>query len=546
MRRFTRLYLDLDETNRTSEKVAALEAYFRAVDPADGAWALVCLAGKRLRRAVSSTLMRDAAAAASGTPAWLVDECYESVGDLSETLALLLPDAPPDPTLTLTRVFEDILRPIGHADPPTAAAMLTRAWTRLSTHEKLVFHKLISGSFRVGVQRRLLVRALAAVAGVDEAVMAHRLTGTLIATPAGYARVMSPEAGGDDAARPYPFCLAHQLDEEPSVLGDAPSWQAEWKWDGVRAQLLRRGGNSYLWSRGEELISEQFPEITALGRELPDGTVLDGEVLAWRLGVGRAPEGPLPFNDIQKRLGRKSVQAGLFDDATMVFMAYDLLEEGGLDLRALPLAQRRTRLEALLAPRVAGNTLLRLSPIIPLDVWSDAAAARARAATARDAEGLMLKHRGSTYHVGRVRGDAAAGNPGWWKWKIDPYAVDAVLISAQLGHGRRAGLYTDYTFGVWDGDALVPFAKAYSGLTDVEILKVDAFVRRHTTERRGPVRFVAPELVFEIGFQEIHPSPRHRSGVAVRFPRMLRWRHDKTPADADTIDTLRSLLRAPR
>jgi DNA ligase-1 len=541
MRRFTDLYSQLDQTTRTLEKVAALREYFATTPPNDAAWALMILSGRRLLRTISFPILRDAACRVSGFAPWMLEECYSAVGDLSETISLLLPGGPADADLPLSRVYEEFIVPMGRSDAVAAAALLERAWSLLPQDQLFIFHKLISGTFRVGVQRRLLVRALAEVAGLDVETMAHRLTGDFAPTPESYAALLSTQPQAQDIARPYPFCLAHQLDLAPETLGDPREWLAEWKWDGIRAQLIRRGGRTFLWSRGEESISAQFPELTRLGDHLSDGTVLDGEVLAWRT---TPVDGPLPFKSLQTRLGRKDLQPGLFDSTTVMFMAFDLLESEGRDIRQSPLEDRRRTLAQIAGTLEAQQLPLLLSQQFPADTWDALAKARADAANIPAAEGLMLKHRRSIYHVGRLRGNPHEGAAGWWKWKLDPYSVDAVLIYAQPGSGRRAGLFTDYTFGVWDGESLVPFAKAYSGLTDQELHEVDAFIRRNTLDRRGPVRFVKPELVMEIAFQEIHESQRHRAGVAVRFPRILRWRHDKKPKDADTIQRLRDLLAA--
>jgi ATP-dependent DNA ligase len=539
MRRFTRLYLELDQTTRTSEKLGALRSYFRDAPAKDAAWALMILTGRRLLRTISFPVLRDAACEVSGFQPWMLEECYGAVGDLSETIALLLPGAPADTDTPLSEVFERVILPMGRSDPPAASALLKQAWGSLPSDQLFIFHKLISGTFRVGVQKRLVVRALAEVAGIDAAVMAHRLTGDFEPTVESYTAILSPRAQPDDVSRPYPFCLAHQLDLAPETLGDPADWRSEWKWDGIRAQLIRRAGRTFLWSRGEEPIAAQFPEIAAVGEALEEGTVLDGEVLAWR--TAPTGEGPLRFKSLQTRLGRKDLQPSLFDRTTVMFMAFDLLEFKGQDIRERPLDERRELLERIARPLMATRHI-RLSDRFTAASWAEFARARARASTVPAAEGLMLKHRHSVYHVGRARGDAAKGAAGWWKWKLDPYSVDAVLLYAQPGSGRRAGLFTDYTFAVWDGPTLVPFAKAYSGLTDHELHEVDAFIRSHTLDRRGPVRFVEPTLVFEIAFQEIHPSTRHRSGVAVRFPRIARWRRDKRADQADHIEKLDELL----
>jgi len=534
MRRFTALFLTLDATTRTTEKVDALVAYFTDAPPADAAWALHVLVGRRLRRLVNTRLLREWVADEADLPLWLVEESYDAVGDLAETMALLLPPPSGEGTdAPLHALIRDRLEPLQGADDARKRELLVTTWRECTEAQRLVWNKLITGAFRVGVQRTLVARALGQVAGVDPAVMAHRLMGEWTPTPASYAALLAAD-DATDLARPYPFYLASPLEEDPAgVLGDVAAWQAEWKWDGIRGQLLRRGGETLLWSRGEELVTDRFPEIVEVAAQLPDGTVLDGEILCWRDGR------PLPFNRLQTRINRKTVGPKLLRDAPVVFNAYDLLEVDGEDVREWPLSRRRQRLETIVE-EVAGAEALRddprlvLSAIVAGDSWDALTAAREEARE-RGVEGLMLKRVDSPYAVGRKRGD-------WWKWKIDPYTIDAVLVYAQRGHGRRAGLYTDYTFAVWDGDELVPVAKAYSGLTDAEIREVDRFVRRHTVDRHGPVRVVEPRLVFELAFEAIAASSRHRSGIAVRFPRMARWRTDKAPEEADRLETLKALV----
>jgi DNA ligase-1 len=528
VKRFAELYRALDETTRTGAKVDILARYLAAADPADAAWAVSFLVGRRPRRLVKARSLAGWATDMAGLPGWMFDECYEAVGDLAETIALLLPAAPaPDPR-PLSYWVEERLLPLRGQDEDVQRREMVRAWSELDGAQLYVWNKLITGGFRVGVSQRLVVRALArASEGVDEATITHRLMGAWEPTPGFYARLLSRDTRDADVGRPYPFFLAYPLECEAEALGPISDWQLEWKWDGIRAQLIRRSGSTYLWSRGEELITGRFPEITEAAALLPDGTALDGEILPW------SGDRPLPFAQLQRRIGRRTLGPKILREVPVLLLCYDLLESDGADVRDRPLSWRRARLEALVES-LAPSARLRISPLVAAGGWEGAARARA-AARERAAEGLMLKRADSPYGVGRRRGD-------WWKWKVEPFTVDAVLIYAQRGHGRRASLYTDYTFAVRDGDDLVPFAKAYSGLTDAEIRRVDAFVRRNTVERFGPVRSVRPELVLEIAFEGIQRSPRHRSGIAVRFPRMARWREDKAPKDATTLEELRSLL----
>jgi DNA ligase-1 len=525
---FAALYAELDETTKTGEKVDALAAYFASVPPEDAAWAVHFLSGRRPKRLVGARKLAAWAMEAADVPEWLFAECYESVGDLAETISLLLPDSGASSDRPLRHWVEERLLPLRGEDEAAQAAEVRRAWAELDGPQAYVWNKLITGSFRVGVSQSLVVRALARVSGVDEAAVAHRLMGAWDPTPEFYARLLAADTSDTDLSRPYPFFLAYALEGDLEALGDARDWQAEWKWDGIRAQMIRRGGATFLWSRGEELITERFPELAHAAALLPNGTVLDGEIMPWR-------DGPLPFAQLQRRIGRKVLGPRILSEVPVVLLAYDLLETDGADVREQPFAWRRARLEELVRATPSAGRIL-LSPAVHAEEW-DAVLQAHRDARARAAEGLMLKRLDAPYGVGRRKG-------GWWKWKVEPFTIDAVLIYAQRGHGRRASLYTDYTFGVWKDGELVPFAKAYSGLTDAEIRKVDAFVRRNTVQRFGPVRTVKPELVFELAFEGIQRSPRHKSGVAVRFPRMLRWRTDKKPADADSLETIVGMLEA--
>lgn len=526
MKAFADLYAELDQTTRTGRKVEALASYFAAVPAADAAWAVYFLSGRKPRQAVPSKRLRAWARELADIPEWLFDECYHSVGDVAETMALLLPSAVASSDRPLAEWVEDRLLPLRDLSEAEQKASVLAAWAELDTRQRFVWNKLITGEFRVGVSQLLVTRAIAKVANLDSDVIAHRLMGHWEPTAPFYAALTAPDAADAEKSRPYPFFLAHPIEGDPAALGDPAAWQAEWKWDGIRSQVVRRGGQSFVWSRGEELVTDRYPELAAMADRLPDGTVLDGEILPWKAGAVRS------FADLQKRIGRKTVGKKLLADVPVVVMAYDLIEFNGTDLRDRPLSERRELLEELV--RTLDDPALVLSPRLGFETW-DALAVEREASRGRGVEGMMLKRRASPYRVGRVRGD-------WWKWKVEPYTVDAVLIYAQQGHGKRSGLFTDYTFGVWADGALVPFAKAYSGLTDAEIGQVDAFVRRNTLEKFGPVRTVKPELVFELGFEGIQRSTRHKSGVAVRFPRMLRWRTDKKPQDADTLEQVKALL----
>jgi DNA ligase-1 len=528
MRRFCDLYEALDRTMSTNAKVAALAAYFRQAPPADAAWAVFFLTGRRLRRVVPSAGLREWAQEVTGLPEWLLYESYAAAGDFGELVALALDAvAPglPEPDLPLADWIEQRLIPLPGADRASQRACVAGWWRGMPRAERFVLNKLLTGEFRVGVAQTLVVRALAEALGTEATLVAARMMGDWTPSAAWFTGLQGRSPGSRDPSQPYPFFLAAPLEGPPRDLGDRAEWLVEWKWDGIRAQLVRRGGQTWLWSRGEEIITHRFPEIATAATRVPDGTVLDGEVLAFQ------NDRPLPFSAQQQRIGRQKQVAQIMRAVPVVFVAYDVLEAGGRDIRAEPLTSRRERL----LPLVHGEGVLRLSQEVEAASWESLAEQRLESRR-RGVEGFILKRRNAGYGVGRKKGV-------WWKWKIDPYTIDAVLVYAQPGNGRRASLLTDYTFAVWDDDELVPIAKAYSGLSNAEIEELDSWIRRHTRERHGPVRAVEPLQVFELGFEAIAPSTRHRSGIAVRFPRMLRWRRDKKAADADRVTALRQLLR---
>jgi DNA ligase-1 len=533
MKRFAGLYWRLDATTRTSEKVSALVDYFREAPEGDAAWAVFFLSGNRLKQLLPARVLRQWAMREASLPEWLFEECYERVGDLAETVALVLPAVEQRRAWSLREFAEQRLESLRGLDEEKLVGELRLLPAELAADERLLAFKLLTGAFRVGVSQTLVLRALSQVTGVEVEVLAGRLMGTWTPSADAYRALVDGARGEAGKERPYPFCLAHPLQRAPEEeLVDLSRWQVEWKWDGIRAQVLRRDGATRIWSRGEELINDAFPEVVDACGRIPEGTVLDGELLAW----DERANAPLPFLQLQRRLGRKSPGKKLLQEVPARLLCFDLLEFAARDIREMPLAARYERLSALVA--ATEDPRLRLAPRLPAESWATLAALRAASREHR-AEGLMLKDLTSAYRVGRPRGI-------WWKWKIDPMTVDAVLVYAQAGSGRRASLFTDYTFAVWKGEELVPIAKAYSGLTDEEIAQVDAFVKRNTLERFGPVRQVSPELVFELAFENIQRSTRHKSGVAVRFPRIVRWRHDKRPADADHLEQLLARIDAER
>ncbi|MEL6610893.1 MAG: ATP-dependent DNA ligase [Bacteroidota bacterium] len=521
---FAKLFARLDETTRTTEKVAALRDYFQTAEPADAAWVTYLLSGNRIKRRVTTTDLRTWATEEAGIEDWLFQECYDAVADLAETIALVVDQKDdPHPRPLHQWITTHVLGLDDHEEA-VRRSLVVEAWRGLPDDARFLYNKLLTGAFRVGVSRGLVTRALAEVAGVDKAALAHKLMGDWEPTAAAYLNLLDPDTE-TDRATPFPFCLAHPAPTDPARLGPTEAFLVEHKLDGIRAQLIRREGETFIWTRGEELVTDRYPEIAEAAASLPDGTVLDGEILAWRDGAA------LPFQLLQKRIGRKTVSRATLREIPVALVAFDLLEDGGRDIRSRTALERRARLDAL-ADRFPER--IAVTRLVQEPSWEGLGLIRDDARSRGD-EGLMLKAASAPYASGRVRGT-------WWKWKVDPLTVDAVVTAAQRGSGRRASLYSDYTFALWDNDTLVTVAKAYTGLSDDEIRRVDRVIRRTERERFGPVRTVEPTLVMELAFERVLPSPRHKSGLAVRFPRILRIRDDKRPEDADSVDTLRAMI----
>lgn len=525
MKDFTALFTRLDQTTKTLVKIDALLEYFEQAPDDDKLWAIAILSHRRPKRTVRTNLIKSWAAEFSQLPYWLFEESYHVAGDLAETVALILPEQETQRDYSLTYWIE-FIESLGELEDTVKKEQLRQAWASMSATERFVFNKLITGGFRMGVSQKLMVRALAKHTAVEENILAHRLMGNWYPGDTTFEELILSVDMAEDHSRPYPFYLAYALDD-PHDIGEPENWLAERKWDGIRGQVIVRDDNLYVWSRGEELVTDKYPEYQILQDEIPNGTVLDGEILPFKDGQ------PLPFNFLQTRIGRKNVSAAILKKAPVVFKVYDLLEWQGEDVRKWPMTKRRQQLEEIVSKAKTGG-VLQLSELIPFEDWEALAAERERS---REffSEGIMLKRKDSIYRNGRKRGD-------WWKWKVEPLTIDAVMIYAMRGHGRRANLYTDYTFAVWDNKELTPFTKAYSGLTDAELREVDRYVKQHTIDRFGPVRSVTPELVFEIAFEGINKSTRHKSGVALRFPRIKRWRRDKKKEEANTLADLQQLL----
>ncbi len=532
-RLFAELVATLGTSTKTNDKLDALADYFSIANDKDKVWVIAIFSGRRPKRAVSSTQLQEWCIEMISLPTWLFEESYHTVGDLAETIALLLPQNEISPQhFSLHYLLEQLIS-IEKENELIRKKFILDAWANMNKGERFVFNKLITGGFRIGVSQKMMVNAIAKIVNLDASVIAHRISGNWDPVTVSFEDLLSEHSTNIDHSKPYPFYLAYALEDELATLGEPQEWIAEWKWDGIRGELIKRGGKLFVWSRGEELVTDKFPEYSLLQNILTDGTVIDGEIIC--LSPTQSDNidfMPLPFSVLQTRIGRKNITRKQLTEAPVGFIAYDLLEYNGEDYRDYPMQERRDMLEKIVS--VANQKFFRISPTIEFNSWEELSLIRSKA---RDigSEGVMLKRKNSIYQVGRKRGD-------WWKWKIDPLVIDAVMVYAQKGHGRRSNLYTDYTFAVKDADKLVTFTKAYSGLTDKEFSEVDYFVKRNSLEKFGPVRTVKPELVFEIAFEGIAASNRHKSGVALRFPRINRWRKDKKPDEINTLDDLKKML----
>ncbi|GAA4273778.1 ATP-dependent DNA ligase [Aquimarina gracilis] len=534
MKRFADLIKKLDSTNKTNVKVDALASYFQEAPDTDKVWTIAILSHRRPPRPVNTTLLRTWASELSNIPLWLFEESYHIVGDLAETIALVVPTSEKKTEKSLTQFLQEIITLKKKAETEKKEYLLENL-KELNYYERFVFTKLITGGFRIGVSQKLMTRALSKATQIDEDVLAYKLMGNWDPNTISFHDLIIEEKASDFLSKPYPFYLAYAVENEISALGNVNDWSVEHKWDGIRAQVIVREGNLFVWSRGEELVTDKYPEFYQFVDQIANGTVIDGEILPF-------PNGEIgTFNDLQTRIGRKTISKALLTKTPVILKAYDVLEWDGRDVRNLPYDKRRELLEKLyenyLLNRIASdNTTLQLSEKFYFNSWTEAENERAKSREHRS-EGLMLKRKDSAYQVGRKKGD-------WWKWKVDPLTIDAVLTYAMRGHGRRSNLFTDYTFALWDQGQkeLVTFAKAYSGLTDEEFRQVDAWIKKNTIERFGPVRSVTPELVFEIAFEGIALSKRHKSGIATRFPRILRWRQDKKIQDANTLEDLKAMI----
>lgn len=537
MKEFALLVQLLATSTKTNKKLQAIQDYFSRATDEDKVWVIALFTGRRPKRSVNSAILRLCCLEVTGLTDWLFEESYHTVGDLAETIALLLPvneDSTDTHSSFSLSYFMEAISGIGKREDFEKKEFVKSSWSTMNRNEIFVFNKLLTGGFRIGISQKMMVNAIAMTTDVSPSIIAHRITGNWNPATVRYDELLSTEHNAADDSKPYPFYLAYAIEAETNSLGHPGEWQAEWKWDGIRGQIIKRADELFVWSRGEELLTEKFPEYNVLADLLPNGIAIDGEIIALSASASQDIFTPLPFAALQTRIGRKNVTRKQLTEAPVGFIAYDLLEYSGDDIRHLPLTDRRKLLQEVI--RNLSLPFIHLSPVITFNNWEELTITRSRSRE-MGSEGIMLKKKDSIYQVGRKRGD-------WWKWKIDALTIDAVMIYAQKGHGRRSNLYTDYTFAVRDGDKLVSFAKAYSGLTDKEFAQVDNFVKRNSIEKFGPVRTVKPELVFEIAFEGIAASNRHKSGVALRFPRMSRWRKDKKPEEINTLDDLKQILES--
>ncbi len=528
MKTFTQFFIEIDQTSGNNEKIEALVQYFTITTKKDMVWAIALFSNKRPGRTISTSLLRQWASEKADLPLWLFEETYHIVGDLAETISLVLPEPKQSSDRSLSDWITHITS-LKNASLEEKKAFVLHAWDSLSKNECFLFNKLSTDGFRMGVSSRLVIKALSKYTGLEENMITHRLMGNWNPETTKFEDLVLKSQLGESLSKPYPFYLAYALEKEVNELGDTDQWIAEWKWDGIRGQIIKRKNQLHLWSRGEELITEKFPEFSHLLSHDSTDFVIDGELVGFKNG------NILSFNLLQTRIGRKNISKKILESCPVIMIAYDLLELNGMDMRPLSLLERRESLSILISNPVF-NQIIVLSKSINFRSWENLEEMRLQSRE-QQAEGLMLKKKSSIYETGRKKGN-------WWKWKVDPLTIDAVMIYAQRGHGRRANLYTDFTFAIWNetGD-LLPITKAYSGLSDLEFQEISTWVKKNTIERFGPVSKVTPILVFEIAFEGITFSNRHKSGMALRFPRIKRWRKDKTPLMADHLQTLHEMAK---
>ena len=539
LNKFSKLFEDLDSNNSSNKKVNSLTKYFKLNNNLNNILTIYLLIGKKNKRFISGKSLREYYANIYKIPKWLIDECYSKVGDSAEVISLLLQDKLLEKNIkddiSLNELINEILPKLKKLDENKKKLYIKSLWEKISKDNQLIFNKILSGTFRIGVSKGLVVKAISNMTGVDESIILHRLMGELEPIEETYMFLINQKLEQKELDyKPYPFQLANTFDERIKETISVDKYQFESKWDGIRSQIIKRSNNISIWTRGEELVNKTFPELIKIISHFKNDFVLDGEILIWDENKNR----PKNFSLLQKRLGRKSPSLKIQKDLPVVFMAYDILEINGKDIRSKILSERRNILEKSFSNLISEDKSIigkiKITKLHQISNWIDLEEVK-NSARKSNTEGLVIKDKQSEYVPGRKKGN-------WWKYKIDPMQLDGVLIYARPGSGKRADLYTDYSFGIWEDNKLVKFANAYSGLNNEEIRELDKWIRRNTLEKFGPVRSVKPELVFEISFDNIQISKRHKSGIALRFPRITKWRRDKNIMEADNLENALKMI----
>jgi len=538
---FSELFLNLDSSNSTNNKIEVLKNYFLSNDPIDNSWAIYLLTGKSNKRFISGRYLKNLFSELYEYPVWLIDTCYLKVGDSAEVITLLLKNKSTSRkkvllNISLNELLSKTIPDLSKLNDEEKNFKIKNMWETLPEDNHLIFNKILTGTFRVGVSIGLITKSISKLINIDEEIISHRLMGNFEPSIDSYEFLINKNINLQELnSKPFPFLLANTI-EDKIFKHSINDFQFEWKYDGIRMQLIKRSGNVSLWTRGQELVNDSFPELVDKMSHIKDDFVLDGELLVWNFKEQIA----FDFSLLQKRINRKSPTRSIQIKYPIIFIAYDLLEINGRDIREIKLENRRIELEKYFSKwhnKTENNisAIFKICNLIFPKDWPDALNYKEKSRE-NNTEGLIIKKKTSIYSSGRKRGI-------WWKYKVDPMQLDAVLIYAKGGSGRRAGLYTDYSFALWKDKELIKFASAYSGLTNIEIKELDKWIRKNTIEKFGPVRSLKPEMVFEISFEKIQISKRHKSGIAVRFPRITKWRKDKKINDADSLENAYELMR---
>jgi len=527
MKAFAKLISNLEQTSKEAFKVTALAQYFSNATDEDKLWTLALFTGTRPKRVVDIKALKEFAEQVYTEGEWLFEASHQIVGDMAETIAYFLPKAKRNGNHTLSE-WISMIRTIFNAERIDQRDAITKAWDTLRPEERFIFNKLITGGFRIDVSLKLLSKALAIVTGKDENLLAHKLNSDWHPDEVSFETLIFTENPEAEKSKPYPFHLAHTLESTVAELGDISNWQVERKWDGIRVQVIVRGNKISIWSRKGDILSSKVPELKPLAESMEDGTVLDGELICFKNGK------ILPINNLRTRFGRRNNSKKQFEESPCVFMAYDILEFKGEDIRNKDLAERRKKLEKVILQYYDEHKIILLSDIINNDNWESINSEREKSRE-HQVTGLVLKNKKSIYGSSRVEGD-------WWKWPVDPLFIDAILLYAQAGEGGSSKMYREYSFALWHGEDLVTFAKAKSGLEDKELKELTSFVKKNTKEKFGPVRSVAAVQIFRLAFDSITASKRHKSGILLKNPRLIEWLRDKNIEDGNNLDDLKKML----